>query len=108
MTVAPTGSRPISTAAACDAGLACGEDDDCNGPCLSGVCSDGIAVLGLGQHTSDSVTMTEVVSNLRVPMDLAFHPDRPDELWITNQDGNTMWIGPSVAAGNVSRRPTPC
>lgn len=52
-------------------------------------------VLGTGDHTADSVTLTEIAgpaSGLRRPRDLAFNPRSPDELWAVNYDDNSVVV----------------
>lgn len=57
--------------------------------------SEGIAVLGLGQHTLEAVTLTLIASErngINYPRDLAFNPIRPNELWIANQSDDSAVI----------------
>lgn len=54
----------------------------------------GLALLGDGGHTPDSVVLTEIVgpnADLTIPRDLAFHPSR-DELWIINLGDNSTVV----------------
>lgn len=55
----------------------------------------GLALLGDGAHTLDAVEFTVIAgasAALRTPRDLAFHPDRPTELWVLNLDDNTTVV----------------
>lgn len=55
----------------------------------------GLAVLGGNTHDADSVDIEEVAGSsdkLDRPMDLAFHPDHPDQLWIVNQGGPSVTV----------------
>ena len=55
-----------------------------NGGTTSG---SGVAILGNGNHTTSGVTVTTVATaaqGLDVPRDIAFHPQRPGELWVAN------------------------
>lgn len=79
--------------ALCEPGSLCTDDADCTGPCLEGTCSAGVDVLGGGDHTADSVEMSVVLDRLNTPMDVAFHPDRKDQIWIVNQGSNSIYIG---------------
>lgn len=88
----------------CLPGAACADDADCEGPCLRGVCTEGLEILGNGGHTTDDVEMTEVKGGMRDPMDLEFHPDRTEELWVVNQGNNSMWIGTDVGRGGSNGR----
>lgn len=61
----------------------------------SGLYTDaGLALLGGGAHTADSVEVTVVVTadqaGLDRPMDLAFNPRSPAQLWVVNQNTNGM------------------
>jgi sugar lactone lactonase YvrE len=52
-------------------------------------------VLGGDRHTADSVRVREVANaddGLRVPRDLAFNPEAPEQLWITNYGSNSVTI----------------
>lgn len=55
----------------------------------------GLPLLGDGAHTLDAVDFTVIAgasAALRTPRDLAFHPDRPTELWVLNFDDNTTVV----------------
>ena len=74
----------------------------------NGVQPGGLALLGNGQHTLDSVQFSVIASqadNLRTPRDLAFHPSRPSELWILNLDDNSTVVidDPGTANQRVQR-----
>lgn len=61
----------------------------------TGTPGSGLDVLGGGTHDLAYVTITEVVSagdELLQPSDLAFHPDVPGELWITNREDDSIVI----------------
>jgi len=65
--------------------------------------------LGKGQHTLESVTLTEIAgpgSGLRRPRDLAFNPLRPDELWVISFDDDSVTIvfNASQATRTTERR----
>ena len=53
---------------------------------------DGLSLLGSYTHTADSVSVTEILSGLELPRDLAFNPEVDDELWITDDDAGEMVI----------------
>jgi DNA-binding beta-propeller fold protein YncE len=68
----------------------CGSDDAT--PAAPGARAPGFAG---GNHTADSVTLTEIASKndkLSFPRDLAFNPLRPDELWIVDNGDSSMVI----------------
>jgi hypothetical protein len=71
-------------------GLDSGQDD--TGTEVEG--DPGLAILGGNTHSSDSVSMTELIGadQLSHPMDLAFNPSSPGELWIVNQSDHSMSI----------------
>lgn len=55
----------------------------------------GLPVLGSYRHTPDSVRVREVANQddrLSTPRDLAFNPEAPEELWITNFGSNSVTI----------------
>jgi hypothetical protein len=73
------------------------------GPLLTGCPShsddddddDGIAILGGGSHSVDSVVLTEVAtgsSELNTPRDLAFNPESPNDLYVVNHDNTGLTI----------------
>jgi DNA-binding beta-propeller fold protein YncE len=69
----------------------------------------GIPALGGFRHTPDSVRVREVATaddGLDRPRDLAFHPARPDQLWITNFGSNsiTVLINPGKANRTADTR----
>jgi len=76
------------------------DDDDGNG----GNGGNGTQVLfGDGSHSLASITLTVIAdssNDLDIPRDLAFHPDRPDELWVVNQgnDSLTVLFDPGTSA----------
>lgn len=77
-----------------------------------GVLPTGLPILGNGQHTMNAVTKVMVAdSNVGhdVPTDLAFHPTRPNELWVVNKGDNTVWIAtnPGEAGMNAEWRGGP-
>ena len=56
---------------------------------------DGIAILGGGSHSIDSVILTEVASGsseLDTPRDLAFNPESPNDLYVVNHDNTGLTI----------------
>lgn len=62
----------------------------------------GLPVLGGFRHTPESVRVTVVATaddGLDSPRDLAFNPESPDQLWITNFGSNSITIvfGPGTA-----------
>ncbi len=60
-----------------------------------GSCDGSVAVLGCGGHDLSSVTITTIATSsdgLDVPRDLAFNPDRPEELWVVNRRDDGMVI----------------
>lgn len=54
----------------------------------------GLEVLGGNTHSVSNLNWEEVLGSgdLNVPMDLAFHPTKSDELWIVNQGDPSMTI----------------
>jgi hypothetical protein len=50
------------------------------------------AEIGTGDHTPSSVRFTTIATNVGTPRDLAFNPNRPDELWIVNGSDDSMTI----------------
>lgn len=50
------------------------------------------AEIGKGDHSSSSVKLTVIASDLKTPRDLAFNPNRPDELWIVNGGDDSVVI----------------
>lgn len=60
-----------------------------------GTGSEGIGFLGGGTHSVDSVEVTAVVTSqqsLSTPRDLAFDPEAPTHLWITERNDDAMVI----------------
>ena len=62
----------------------------------------GLPILGMGQHTISALEMTTIAERsigLERPTDLAFHPQRKNELWITSQadDSVVLIINPGKA-----------
>lgn len=54
-----------------------------------------LGVLGNGQHTADSVDITVSATSsdgLRRPTDLEFNPQNPSELWVVNQQDNSVTV----------------
>ena len=59
----------------------------------------GLAILGNYSHSLDQVQLTvvaDVSNDINQPTDLEFHPDRPNEVWVTNQGTSTFWVGTDV------------
>lgn len=55
----------------------------------------GIAVLGSGAHTADSVVVTEIAGaadDLAGPRDLAFHPEQAGQLWVVNAQTSSVVV----------------
>ncbi len=54
----------------------------------------GLEILGGNTHSPDGVALSEVIGSDTVsrPMDLAFHPTNPGQLWIVNQTNHSMSI----------------
>ncbi len=64
-----------------------GSNDDIEDP--------GLAVLGGNTHSADGVEIEEIATSedgLDRPMDVAFHPDHPAQLWIVNQGGPSVTV----------------
>jgi len=60
-----------------------------------GATSSGIAVLGNGAHTLESVELVEIANSdqrLAAPRDVAFNPESPDQLWVVNHDTSSMTV----------------
>ena len=79
----------------------CGLADGCvvNADCTSGKCTASMCVealgtlLGLGDGGPTSVTWTPIVTQkLDAPADLAFNPQDPDELYVVNEDSDSVTI----------------
>ena len=74
-----------------------GDDTDTTSP------GTGVPVLGNGNHTTSGVTLTVVAGTaqgLSVPRDIAFHPQRPEELWVMNwgdSSGSVLFKANSAA-----------
>jgi len=52
-------------------------------------------LFGDGSHTLDSITLTVIAESgddLDDPRDIAFHPDRADELWVVNQGNDSLTV----------------
>jgi sugar lactone lactonase YvrE len=52
-------------------------------------------LFGDGTHTLDSITLTVIAErsdDLDEPRDIAFHPDRPDELWVVNRGDESLTV----------------
>ena len=52
-------------------------------------------IFGDGSHSLESVTLTVIADSgddLDVPRDIAFHPDRTDELWVVNQGDESVAV----------------
>jgi sugar lactone lactonase YvrE len=55
----------------------------------------GLALLGNNEHTLSAVDFAVIAGSaagLSTPRDIAFHPDRPTELWVVNLDGNSTVV----------------
>ncbi len=64
----------------------------------------GIAVLGAGSHSLDSVDLQVVAgpeTGLDRPMDLGFNPRSTDQLWVVNQDSESVTIFWDVATDSM-------
>ncbi|MBN95150.1 MAG: hypothetical protein CL928_13950 [Deltaproteobacteria bacterium] len=62
-----------------------------------------LAILGGGDHTTDSLsitTMVERADGLDVPTDLEFNPTADNQLWITNRGDNTVLVVLDVDSDN--------
>jgi sugar lactone lactonase YvrE len=89
LAIAPAFALFALSLAACPAPA--GDDDD-GGP-IAGC--DGIALLGCGAHTEDSVVIELVADGadgIDTPRDLAFHPDHPGQLWIVQKDQSLVLL----------------
>lgn len=63
------------------------------------------AELGKGEHSASSVKLTVIASELKSPRDLAFNPNRPDELWIVNGGDDSVVIVKNASTdGRTSER----
>jgi hypothetical protein len=80
----------------CAAGEQCATNADCAMEwCQSGVCTDPPGkLLGKGDSVSGSATVTVVQhkQNLSGPADLEFNPANPNELWVANQNNDSIAI----------------
>ncbi|MBT6433940.1 MAG: hypothetical protein HOK28_12645 [Deltaproteobacteria bacterium] len=89
-----------------DSGTDNGNGGNDNGSTTPG---DGVAVLGNGNHTTAGVTLTVVAGTaqgLNVPRDIAFHPQRPEELWVMNwgdSSGSILFKSNSTAVWMCSQ-----
>jgi len=74
----------------------------------TGIGGSGVIVLGNGSHSLAGVTVVQVASasdGLDVPRDLAFHPQRPDQLWVVNRGDESMVVLSKVgAAGQTAAK----
>jgi sugar lactone lactonase YvrE len=55
----------------------------------------GLSVLGSGRHSADAVRVREVATRedgLDRPRDVAFNPEAPDQLWVTNFGSNSITV----------------
>lgn len=64
--------------------------------------NSGLPLLGGYSHSVDNVSLTEVLSSddLDVPMDLEFHPDEANEMWIGNQGDSSITIVTDMDSDN--------
>jgi hypothetical protein len=63
----------------------------------------GLALLGDGAHTLDSVDFSvavEASAGLTTPRDLAFNPEIPNELWIVNLDDNSTTVVEAIGTAD--------
>jgi DNA-binding beta-propeller fold protein YncE len=69
----------------------------------------GLPVLGYETHSAAEVVIDVLGGGMNVPRDLAFNPDRPDELWVVNRadDSTTTFIGVGTADMTVEKRIDP-
>lgn len=86
---------------------ACSADSECSGetPLCDGAAKACVALppgkeIGYRDGTASSVDFTEVgsVGASAKPVDLAFHPDRADELWVIDYGDNAVHIGTGIAS----------
>ncbi len=81
---------------------------------LAAACSDGAddTAAGVapplpefGANPTPTV-LSSRADGLDVPRDLAFHPDRPDELWVANQgdDSMVLYFGPGTGTQTAEKR----
>ena len=67
----------------------------------------GIPLLGGGRHTIDAVDVTVIGTTsdrLATPRDLAFHPQRPTELWVVNRADHSVVVFFEPGTSNQSTR----
>ena len=65
--------------------------------------SDGVSILGAGSHDLSALAlevMADEDDGLFTPRDLAFHPERPGELWVVNRDDNSSVILTDAGTGD--------
>ena len=88
------------------AGLdACGSAPSQTAPGSAIAGPSGIPVLGRGQHAvaaSQIHVISTVAKGLNAPTDLAFNPEAPDQLWITNHADHSMVIIEHMATATQS------
>lgn len=84
-TESPTPTGGETTTAKCESPAGCGADAKAT-------------ELGTGDGTAASVTFTEMYKTGASSklVDLAFHPDRPEELWVIGYGDDTVHIGTDV------------
>ena len=84
---------------------ACAGDSECSGetPLCDGTAKACVALppgkeIGYRDGTASSVDFTEVgsVGSSAKPVDLAFHPDRTDELWVIDYGDNAVHVGTGI------------
>lgn len=52
--------------------------------------------IGRGDHSASTVTLTPIVEGLRQPTGLAFNPESPTQLWVTNWSGDSFTIADTM------------
>lgn len=72
------------------------------------VAPTGLALLGNLAHSVDGVDLTVIAgatAGLNIPRDLAFHPNRPTELWVLNLGDNStvVYDNPNTSDQNWTR-----
>ena len=87
---ATTGDGGTGDGGAGDGGSDGGAGDGGAGDGGSG---DGLAILGGGSHSIEDMLVEELVTDdLAAPRDLEYNPERPEELWIVNQEDSSITI----------------
>ena len=73
----------------------CGLDQSCLGAsdCLSGVCDGGRCGEASGDLIGAGANIVFVADRgLRMPASMAFHPNNPGELWVVNQEDDSLTV----------------